>query len=191
NDRTNLDIGISLQVPAADGKLRFWRNTPVSQLAAGQVASVGDRVVGYETDEDLDNGFRPAGLVDMSSTFFTTNSHVSVPWGSEVAPGSSTHKITLYRAASGALVFGAGTVQWSWGLDGQHDNGASIPDPSMRQATVNLFADMNVQPGSLQVGLLPATASTDALSPSSSILSPASGASLQTGKSITITGTAS
>jgi hypothetical protein len=29
--------------------------------------------------------------------------------------GTATHHLTLYRAASGALVFGAGTVQWSWG----------------------------------------------------------------------------
>ena len=30
---------------------------------------------------------------------------------------TETHSLSLYRAPSGALVFGAGTVQWSWGLD--------------------------------------------------------------------------
>ena len=50
--------------------------------------------------------------------------------------------------ASGALVFGAGTVQWSWGLDATHDRGsARRSTPRMQQATVNLFADMGVQPG--------------------------------------------
>ena len=29
---------------------------------------------------------------------------------------------------SGALVFGAGTVQWSWGLDSTHDRGSDAPD---------------------------------------------------------------
>ena len=42
-------------------------------------------------------------------------------------------------------MFGAGTVQWAWGLD---NGGSSDPtDTAMQQATVNLFADMgNVQP---------------------------------------------
>ncbi len=57
-------------------------------------------------------------------------------------------------APSGALVFDAGTVQWSWGLDGTHDRGGSTPDSAMQQATVNLFADMGVQPATLQSGLV-------------------------------------
>src|SRR5258708_7122080 len=32
NDRTNVDLGIPLQVTATDGKLRFWRNTSVANL---------------------------------------------------------------------------------------------------------------------------------------------------------------
>ena len=67
----------------------------------------------------------------------------------------------MYRAPSGALVFGAGTVQWSWGLDGTTTAAASTPDAAMQQATVNLFADMGVQPATLQAGLVAATASTD------------------------------
>ena len=41
------------------------------------------------------------------------------------AAGRATHNLTLYRHASGALVFGAGTVQWSWGLDANHDRGSA------------------------------------------------------------------
>ena len=52
---------------------------------------------------------------------------------------------------SGALVFGAGTVQWSWGLDANHDRGIAAADVRMQQATVNLFADMGVQPATLQI----------------------------------------
>src|SRR5262249_22637686 len=163
------DIGISLQVPYSDAALRFWRNTAVANLAPGQVATLGDRVVGYETDEDLDNGFRPAGLIDLSSTTFTTTSHVLNAAGPVVGNGTSTHQMTLYRAASGALVFGAGTVQWSWGLDGNHNDGPSTPDPSIQQATVNLFADMRAQPQTLQSGLVRATMSTDLIKPTSTI----------------------
>ena len=56
-------------------------------------------------------------------------------------------------------------MQWSWGLDSNHDNGSAAADTRMRQATVNLFADMGVQPATLQPGLAPATKSTDATAP--------------------------
>ena len=55
---------------------------------------------------------------------------------------------------------------------------------------MNLFADMGVQPGTLQAGLVAATASTDTTAPTSTITSPASGATVQSGVPVTITGTA-
>ena len=63
-----------IQVPAQYAKLRFWRNTALANLAPGEVATLapGAGTLGYEWDEDADNGFRPAGLFDMSST--TSNS---------------------------------------------------------------------------------------------------------------------
>jgi hypothetical protein len=190
NDRTSVELGLGLTVGDQDGKLRFWRNTAVANLAPGQSTTLGQYVVGYETDEDLDNGFRPAGLIDMSSTTFTTAEHVIVPWGTQVGSGTSTHKLTLYRAPNGALVFGAGTVQWSWGLDGTHNDTSTTPDPSIRQATVNLFADMGVQPATLQAGLVAATASADHTNPTSVITGPAAGTVYQVGATITVTGTA-
>ena len=189
-DRTSVDIGISMQVPAEFSGLRFWRNTAVASLQPGQVATLGDRVLGYETDEDVDNGFRPAGLLRMSSTTFNTQFRVNVPWGSQVAPGVSTHNITLYRAQSGALVFGAGTIQWSYGLDGVHLNGNSIPDRSMQQATVNLLADMGAQPETIQADLVRQAMSTDLVGPTVAITSLASGASLTAGTPVTINGSA-
>src|SRR5205085_4443280 len=123
-----------------------------------------------------------AGLIDMSSTSFSTTTRVTNPWGTaEDGSGTATHSLTLYRAASGALVFGAGTVQWSWGLDGTHNDTATTPDPSMQQATVNLLADMGVQPGSLRPGLVAATASTDKTAPTSTITAPAAAAAIRSG----------
>ena len=102
--------------------------------------------------------------------------------------------MTLHRAASGALVFGAGTVQWSWGLDNNHDNDMGFTTPAaskdMQQATVNLFADMGVQPATIQGGLLLATQSTDTTPPTSTITSPTAGANLTLNVSTTVTGTA-
>ena len=120
---------------------------------------------------------------------------VSVPsllldYGSTYGPGQATHSLSLYRHSSGALVFGAGTVQWSWGLDSVHDDGSAAADPRLQQAMVNLLADMGSQPATLQAGLTAATASSDVTAPSSTIQTPASGATLQVGAQVLITGTA-
>src|SRR5262245_2689323 len=189
-DQTSAYEGISLQVPANEGKLWFWRNTPVAGLAPGQVATIGDRVIGFEANEDLDNGFRPAGLMGLSSTTFQTNNRVTLPWGGGSAPGTSTHKLTLYRAPSGALVFGAGSINYAFGLDGVHDNGNSTPDQSIRQSTVNLFADMGIQPDSIQSGLFRATMNTDLTRPTSSITVSSVPTSVVQGTPVTISGTA-
>ena len=181
----------NFEVPAADGKLRFWRNTPnVSGLAAGQVWSAPPGTLGYEWDEDLDNGFRPAGLVRLSSTTIEVSTGVIQDYGSIYAPGTATHHLVFHKRPNGALVFGAGTVQWPWGLDGNHDRGGAAPSVDMQQATVNLFADMGVQPATLQAGLLPASASADVVAPVSDITFPADNASVPVGAPVTIQGTA-
>jgi Domain of unknown function (DUF4082)/Bacterial Ig-like domain/Bacterial Ig domain len=179
----------AITVPEADGKMRFWRNTSIANLTPGSIGTLPDGTLGAEWDEDLDNGFRPSGLFRLSSTT------VNVPQrlldnGSNYGPGTATHHLTLYKHSSGALVFGAGTYQWSWGLDDKHDNGSTAPDARMRQATVNLFADMGVQPATLQSGLVPASASTDTTVPSSTITSPTAGTTVQTGNVVTISGSA-
>jgi len=184
----------AIQVPAAFANLRFWRNiTAITSLQPGQTATLAANTLGYEWDADLDNGFRPNGLMQMSSRT-VTNSQVLQDNGSNYGNGTVTHSLTLYRhPTSGALVFGAGTVQWSWGLDGTHDLGgltAPAADVRMQQATVNLFADMGAQPGTLQAGLTAATQSVDTLAPTSTITSPANGAVLTAGSAVTIAGTA-
>ena len=191
--------GSPITVPGTDANLRFWRNTAIAGLQPNQSMNIGGQVLGYEWDEDIDDGSRPSGLIDLSSTTEDVNGpggqnlQKFVDYGNTVLPRKATHSLTLYRASSGALVFGAGTVQWSWGLDSDHDGSDNLPDPdvNMQQATVNLFADMgNVQPATLQSGLVAATASTDKTPPTSAITSPTSNAALQCGTPVTITGTA-
>ena len=179
-----------IQVPSQYAGLRFWRNTAVAGLSAGQTRTLapGTGTLGYEWDEEPDNGFRPAGLFDASATT------ASVPeaftdYGSSIAPSTRTHHLSLYRAASGALVFGAGTVQWSWGLDASNPSGHAA-DPVMQQATVNLFADMGAQPYEPIAGLVRAAASTDTTPPSSAVTSPAAGSTVADGARVTVTGTA-
>ena len=99
-------------------RMRLWRNTSVAAIAQNYCDPRTD-TLGYEWDEDTLNGERPAGLVRLSSTS-----------GSDLADAprrgphlrrrdDATHHLTLYRDDNGAgrdaLVFGAGTVQWSVG----------------------------------------------------------------------------
>ena len=118
--------------------------TPASPtLRRARTATLPFGTLGYEWDEDLDNGFRPAGLIRMSTTT-VPNAPVLQDYGSTFGSGTATHSLTLYKHSSGALVFGAGTVQWPWGLDANHDRAGTPTDVRMQQATVNLFADMGV-----------------------------------------------
>ena len=188
----------AITIPAADAHLRFWRNTAVAHLQPGQTYTTPAGYLGYEWDQDADNGFRPPGLIDLSSTTID----VPAPGGLSGGGGTmvdnygwldkayATHNLTLFRAASGALVFDAGTVQWSWALNSDQWGGGRnfhwyqfqgsvqppVPvDPNLQQATVNLLADMGAQPGSLQAGLATAVASADHHAPVSRIVSPAAG----------------
>lgn len=70
-------------------------------------------LLGYEVDGM--GPATPAGTVRLGHSPFTTTSS---------PPTSGFADMTLYTAASNALVFATGTIQWSWGLDtwnsGQH-----------------------------------------------------------------------
>ena len=83
--------------------------------------------------------------------------------------------MTLYRAASGARVFGAGTVQWSWGLDSDHDRSGGPADARMQQATANLFADMGAYGATLQSDLTNPSCSGDATGPTAQVTSQSAG----------------
>ncbi|QIR40505.1 DUF4082 domain-containing protein [Tolypothrix sp. PCC 7910] len=183
----------AIQVPAADGKMRFWRNTSIANLSSNSTATLTSGTLGYEWDEDIDNGFRPAGSFRLSTTT-VPNAPVLTDYGSTFGSGTAIHSLTLYKykgsTGKEALVFGTGTVQWSWGLDGNHDRGTTTPNVSMKQATVNLFADMGVQPANLQSGLVSASASGDIQVPTSTITSPTNGTTVQTNTQLTISGTA-
>ena len=90
-------------------------------------------------------------------------------------------------------------MQWAWGLDAHHDTETGVPpervnenttrvgvdpngpDRNVRQATVNLFADMGVQPATLAPDLVRTEASEDREPPVSRIDEPRTGSSLPPG----------
>jgi hypothetical protein len=174
-------------------KLRFWRNTPhVAKAASGATTTLTQNILGYEWDASPDNGFAPPGLIYLSSTTLGISGQFLLDYGPTFGDGIATHNLTLYRdPTSGALVFGAGTVFWAWGLNDNHDGPPTATDPDIQQATVNLLADMGAQPGTLQSGLVAAVKSTDSTPPVSTISTPANRASFGEGQPVLISGVAS
>jgi hypothetical protein len=179
----------AIDIPYDMSQLRFWSNTEVAGLEPGEVYTLTKNLLGYEWNSDLDNGFRPAGLVPLSSTTVDVDS-LLLDYGSAVGSGTASHSLTMYRAPSGALVFGAGTVYWSWGLDSHHDNEATPTDPNVQQAMINMFAEMGVQPATLMESLVAAEQSNDELAPTTTITSPTASGQLTAAETIQITGTA-
>ncbi len=179
----------TISIPYDYSNLRFWRNTDVANLQPGETYNLVQNLLGYEWDSDVENGFRPAGLINLSLSSVSVNSYLR-DYGTTVGDAVVEHSLTMYRAESGALVFGAGTVFWSWGLNDQHEGTYTPTDPNVQQAMVNMFADMGIQPTTLDASLILATQSTDTLKPTSTITSPIIGASFVEGQHVTITGTA-
>ena len=64
-------------------------------------------ILGHEWDEDVDNGFRPAGLARFSETTVDVGTHIQ-DYGSTYGPGRATHRMTMYRAP---------VVRWSSGRE--------------------------------------------------------------------------
>ncbi|MDR6754963.1 hypothetical protein J2Y48_000236 [Mycoplana sp. BE70] len=179
----------TMTVPYDFSKLRFWRNTDVANLQPGQTYSLPQNILGYEWNSDVENGFRPAGLVNLSLSNVSVNTYLR-DYGTTIGNADATHSLTMYRDESGALVFSAGTVFWSWALDAQHEGATTPTDRNVQQAMVNMFADMGIQPSTLVSSLALATQSTDTIRPTSTITSPTIGASFVEGQHVTITGTA-
>ncbi|MEA5163216.1 DUF4082 domain-containing protein [Cereibacter johrii] len=186
------EFGGALDVTGEYAQLRVWRDTTI---ANGGALDIAPGLLGYEWNTSPDDYNRPAGLVHLSET--------TIPWGAiltdqgnTTAPGIATHNLSLYRAESGALVFGAGTVFWTWALSNLHDGepyDAQIENRDLQQFVVNMFADMGIQPGVADAvlasqGLLRALASADA-APATALINdlPDTLPALET---VTITGTA-
>ena len=119
----------------------------------GATATLPDGTLGYEWDEDLDNGSRPAGLMRPVVDDRRRGAEYLLDYGSTYGTGTATHNLTLYRARErrarlrrrhGAVVVGPRREP--------RPRRRRRPIVRMQQATVNLFADMGVQPATLQSG---------------------------------------
>jgi len=146
----NIGKNFPLVVSADQGRHRSWRYTTVAGLAAGTSASIGTALVGWEWDARVSNGQEPAGVTTLAAS--PVNGDLIQNNGASQALGSTTQHTTLYRAGSGALVFATGTMNLWRGLALNVD-GAGEPDVRVRQALMNVLADMDVRPTKPASGL--------------------------------------
>ncbi|HEX5922836.1 MAG TPA: PKD domain-containing protein [Baekduia sp.] len=141
-----------MQIPATNAQGQFsgdriWRNTGI---ATGTTTTIGTNLTGWEWDAIPTQAQylakQPAGVKPLNQS--------SIPLGQNVdwlqdegriyaktpSPGQcACAQAVKYTAASGALVFSAGTNDWANAL-------APNPDSRLIQATYNILSDMGVQP---------------------------------------------
>jgi hypothetical protein len=118
-------------VPAA---LHHWVYQGTG-IASGKTRSVRG-LLGYEVDKSfaLDpkwGRYSPKGLTVLARA-----------WVQPLKLERLQTESTIYTAPSGAIVFAAGTMQWSWGLDGWGAPGLRTvgPHPDVQRITKNLLA---------------------------------------------------
>ncbi len=144
---------------------RVWRNTGISK---SQSTTIGTNLNGWEWDSVPTQAQylsrEPAGVKRVSSTDVGTApsppefiQDEGLMYAFSPPPGASTSVSAVeYTAASGAHVFSAGTIQWSWGLaphylnkptgETYEDPPVDSSDPRIQQATYNILADDGVEP---------------------------------------------
>lgn len=97
-------LGVMYGTVPVDGDILI--TSPSHPLFAGVALPTDHRLpglLGYEIDRAFPNG--PAGLTILAHSPYSKDG--------QVVHGD----MTLYEVPSGARVFAAGTIQWSWGLD--------------------------------------------------------------------------
>lgn len=82
----------------------------------GSTLRLGTNLVGWEWDSIVHNGRTPPGVRVLAASP-VHGEILSVGETNHYADGPAVATSTIYRAASGALVFDAATNQWAWGLE--------------------------------------------------------------------------
>ncbi|HEY9470894.1 MAG TPA: N,N-dimethylformamidase beta subunit family domain-containing protein, partial [Propionibacteriaceae bacterium] len=145
----------TIVVPDTFKILPIWRNTAVTTLAPGTTQALFTNSLGFEFDyvNTAPVADTPTNLVRLQTQSITLNGQAADDNGvTYTGDGAFLYGMSLYRADSGALVFGAGTWRWAAGLNRIRFGGADTTgaiDPVMQQATLNLLADLGVTPAAL------------------------------------------
>jgi len=166
-DNDNFDY--PLTIPATNGADEFagdriWRNTGISETGS---TSINSKLIGWEWDSiptqaqylsKQPSGVKRVSLTDVASAPSPPEwiQDEGLLYSTTPPPGQPTGVAAVkYTAASGALVFAAGTNQWSWGLaphyldkpsESYEDPPVDLSDSRIQQATYNILADGGVEP---------------------------------------------
>ncbi len=110
----------------------------------------------------LHDGDKLPGLLgyEGDDMFFNSPPNITILGSSSGLPAyANNYKMTIYTAASGAYVFAAGTMQFSWGLDDDYNIPPlrpSVLNPAVQTMMRNILAKFGA--GSIAVSVSPATA---------------------------------
>jgi hypothetical protein len=133
-----------LRVTAEQAQDPTFRHTGLDQMPPNTYINIGDQIVGWEWDAVPDPPpFAGIKILAASPVYGEILTDAGNSFNNRL-DGRLSH-VSRYVAASGARVFNAGTIQWSWGLGAQGVNPVP-PDPIITQVTYNVLADMGVQP---------------------------------------------
>lgn len=118
----------------------MWRNT---SLTTTDFTVAG--LIGFEADEILPTQPTASTAILANSLINIDGSRADDNGQSYNGSGNLNWGVVSQRYASGAVVVGFGTCQWSWGLDEVHDRGGNVATTPIQQATLNLLADLGAQ----------------------------------------------
>ena len=139
-----------LRVSAGEGANRIWRYASPARLGAGQAATLGSELVGWEWDARVANGREPAGVATVASS--PVSGGLVQENGRFQTQGTTSATATIYRAASGAYVFASGTNNWWRGL-APNVHGQGEPNADVKQLMANVLSDMGVRAPTPAAGL--------------------------------------
>jgi hypothetical protein len=132
-----MGVQFSGEVPDRSPNVPYVVANSSSWVYAGTGLADGDSIpgiVGYEMDSSMPSFPLPTSVAGTYQVL--SQSPFVDPGGATLTANSS-----IYQAPSGAWVFGAGTISWSWGLDA---NG--VVDPRIQRATANLLNRFGASP---------------------------------------------
>ena len=132
-----------------------WRNVPVSRPEAALLGTMyveednpinddfvlEDAEAWLTENTGLTKGSSLSGVAGYEVDGVSASSPVGIRIIARMPAGHAAGAVTIYRAASGALVFASGSMQWSWGLDDYNAPRLRKPvlNPGMQQMTRNVL----------------------------------------------------
>src|SRR5437879_3654572 len=133
-EQTLIGVQFTSMVPKTIEGVTYVVTNSGHWVYAGTGFRDGDSVpglVGYETDR-LFNQYPLPNAVSGTYTLLSNSPFIDTPDHSNSS---------VYQAPSGAWVFGAGTINWSLGLDpaGLFGDGRNRVDPRIQQTTANIL----------------------------------------------------